>query len=194
MSLHFYPNIRPALPDDYVPVSRLIVQAMGNLACTFSNSDNPAKAIPLFEYFFQKKSNQYSFENTFVYVHNKKIIGSIIGYDGSSLKIFRTPFLSYISEHYGVKDLKIEDETSAGEFYIDTLSVFPEYQGKGIGSQLISALCSNAKANKHRKMGLLVSEKNQMAKNLYERMGFKVLGKQNLIGGMYEHLQLDLNN
>lgn len=185
-------NIRAANPNDYKQVAPLIVQAMEDLACTFANTENAEKAIPLFEYFFQQKENQYSYENTLVYEENHEVVGSITAYDGAFLQKYREPFLKYIAAHYHVKDLIIENETIQGELYIDTLSVHPKFQGKGIGSKLLLAIKEKAQKEGHKKIGLLVDLKNPNAKKLYLALGFESVGKKQLGKSFYEHLQLSL--
>lgn len=185
-------NIRPARPEDFREVAPLIVQAMEDLACTFANTNDPNMAVPLFEHFFQQKENQYSFENSLVWEEDKEIAGSLIAYDGALLPIYREPFLKYIAENYNVKDLVIENETLKGELYIDTLSVFPKHQGKGIGSKLLLAIKAKAKEDGHKKIGLLVDFKNPSAKKLYSALGFERVGKKQLGNSIYEHLQLKL--
>lgn len=185
-------NIRLGKPEDFQQVAPLIVQAMEDLACTFANTDDPKMAIPLFEYFFQQKANQYSFENSLVYEENGEIAGSIIAYDGAMLPKYRAPFLKYIAENYTVKDLVIENETLKGELYIDTLSVFQKHQGKGIGSKLLLAIKAKAKEEGHKRIGLLVAFKNPSAKKLYSTLGFESVGKKQLGNSVYEHLQLKL--
>ena len=108
------------------------------------------------------------------------------------LPAYREPFLKYIAENYNVKDLIIENETLIGELYIDTLSVFPKHQGKGIGSKLLLAIKAKAKEEDHKKIGLLVDFKNPSAKKLYSALGFESVGKKQLGNSVYEHLQLTL--
>jgi ribosomal protein S18 acetylase RimI-like enzyme len=183
-------NIRPARPEDYKQVAPLIVQAMEYLACTFTNTTNPQKAYPLFEHFFQQTANQYSFQHTLVYAEAAEIMGSITFYDGQLLPKYRAPFLKYIAEVYKVTDLTIEDETILGEVYIDTLSVYPKHQGKGIGKKLLAAAIKHARQDGHKKIGLLVDFENPNAKRLYVALGFESIGKKQLGNGIYEHLQL----
>ncbi len=185
-------TIRPGRPQDYKEVAPLIVQAMEDLACTFANTKDPDLALPLFEYFFRQPANQYSFEHSLVYQENGRIAGSVIAYDGRMLPKYRKPFLEYIASHYNVKDLVIENETMKGEVYIDTISVYPSFQGKGIGSKLLRSVISKSRFEGHKKMGLLVDLKNPNAKKLYTALGFKSVDKKQLGTGVYEHLQLDL--
>jgi len=185
-------NIRQAYSEDFKQVAPLIVQAMEDLACTFANTDRIENSFPLFEHFFQLKANQYSFEHTLVYEEEDIIMGSITFYDGKLLPHYRKPFLAYIAEKYKVKNLVIEDETNPDEIYIDTVSVSPKHQGKGIGKKLIAAAIAQSKEENHKKIGLLVDFKNPNAKKLYSALGFEGIGKKQLGNNVYEHLQLEL--
>ncbi|WP_034259261.1 GNAT family N-acetyltransferase [Aequorivita capsosiphonis] len=192
MEIEVNQNIRPARTEDFKQVAPLIVQAMEDLACTFANTDQIENSYPLFEHFFQKASNQYSYEHTLVFDENQEVIGSITFYDGKLLPKYRKPFLDYIAEKYNVKDLVIEDETVPEEVYIDTLSVSPKHQGKGIGKKLIVAAIAQSRAENQKKVGLLVDLKNPKAKKLYSALGFESVGKKQLGNNVYEHLQLEL--
>lgn len=165
---------------------------MEDLACFFVQEKNPTLAIPLFELFFQRTGNQYSYENTLVYEIDQQIAGSLTGYDGAYLQQLREPFLKYIADHYQVNDFQPEDETEAGEFYIDTIGVSPHFQGRGIGSELIQASLEKAANLNHKKVGLLVDLENPLAKKLYSRLGFHSRGIKEFMGGKYEHMQIEL--
>jgi len=57
-------------------------------------------------------------------------------------------------------------------FYVDQLFVAPRYQGKGIGTQLISALHNRLKSRKT-SMVFLLTKPNTIAKKAYVRFGYK---------------------
>ncbi len=185
-------QIRPGIPSDYELVAPLIVQAMKDLACTFANTKDPQLALPLFEYFFRLPKNQYSFQHSLVYEENGVIAGSVIAYNGGLLPEYRKHFLKHIAKHYNVNDLVIENETMEGEIYIDTISVYPGHQGKGIGSKLIQEIILKSRFEGHKKIGLLVDFENPNAKKLYKSLGFESIAKKQLGDGVYEHLQLTL--
>jgi len=183
--------IRSATPNDAPFVAPLMVQAMPELACKFIGSDNPSDAIPVFEYFFRQENNQYSYRNTLVYVDGSEISGFINAYDGADLLRLRSPFLEYLAEH-GFSNFDLEPETKAGEFYLDTLSVVKEMQGRGIGSKLIIAMMDRAAMLGHQKIGLLAEVNNISAKKLYERLGFIDDEIVDLAGGRYWHMVMVL--
>lgn len=184
--------IRKALKEDANAIAKLVVAAMGDLAAIFRGSADASKILQLFESFVKQAGNQYSFENTLVYTIDEQVVGVINAYDGGNIDQLREPFLSYINENYHHNNFKIEVESEPGEFYIDTLSVNPDYQGKGIGKALLNAAKSWATALGHKKIGLLVDIENPAAMRLYERVGFVAAGVKVLAGKNYNHLVCEI--
>ena len=188
-----FASIRNAQPNDFKQAAPLIIQAMEDLACFFTRSEDARQAIPLFEHFFQQKRNQYSYENSLIYQVEDQIAGTLTAYDGAMLSDLRAPFLQYIKDKFQINNFHPEDETQAGEFYIDTIAVSPKFQGMGIGSKLIGACVEYAKQLDHKKVGLLVDFENPKAKRLYTRLGFKTIKVKEFIGSKYEHMQFTLD-
>jgi len=180
--------IRNAKPDDAKAVAPLIIQAMGELANKFSNTTDAEKTLALFEYFFSGRNNQYSYENTLVFEESNRIFGSLNAYDGGKLPELRKNFTNYLSLHNNLKDFHPDKETQAGEFYLDTISVSPSAQGKGIGKQLIDAGIAWATELGHKKVGLLVEVENESAMKLYQSKGFTIQNKKDFMGGLYYHM------
>ena len=80
---------------------------------------------------------------------------------------------------------------------IHILAVNPDYQGRGIGAQLVCEAISLAKANGMKAIRLDALASNLPAHKLYERLGFVYRGKQHLYAAntgwtdffFFEHLQ-----
>jgi len=70
--------------------------------------------------------------------------------------------------------LKIESmiKVKKNEVYICSFAVKSEYRGKGVGSELLNALCSHFKENGYEYAKLTVINTNPRAKNMYEKHGF----------------------
>ncbi|WP_184550550.1 GNAT family N-acetyltransferase [Mucilaginibacter sp. FT3.2] len=179
--------IRQASPTDAHKLSELIILAMGDLAVKFVNGQTD-QASKLFEHFATQTGNQYSFENALIWEDEAGICGMILGYDGVHLDKLRAPFLKHLELTYNFEQ-RVEDETQAGEYYIDCLSVFPGQQGKGIGKKLIKALTEKAALMGYFTTGLLVNKTNVKAKTMYTSLGFEVADIRNFMGDVYEHLQ-----
>lgn len=180
--------IRQAEPADAEQVVPLIIQAMGHLAVKFANSDKPEVITRLFTHFFKEKANQYSYQNTLVYLADNEILGAINAYDGAKLQSLKSPFLVYLSENHGLIDFKSENEAESDEFYLDTISVNAKAQGKGIGKALINAGIDWAKKLGHVKTGLLVEPENIKALKLYQHKGFEIENEKEFMGGKYYHM------
>jgi ribosomal protein S18 acetylase RimI-like enzyme len=185
------PILRKAVPEDAPFVAPLLVQAMDDLARFFTSNAGIESEIALFELFFTMKATQYSYENTIVAVHDEKIVGSANGYDGGKLLQLREPFFNHVKSTYNVCFPVTYDETEPGEFYIDCVSVLPEAQGKGVGTQLLKAMIEKGRQLNFKKAGLLVDIHNPNAKKLYTALGFHKAGDKSFMGGTYEHLQID---
>lgn len=180
--------IRPAEPSDAKFVVPLIIQAMGELAAKFANSSDPKIIEQLFKHFFTQRDNQYSYQNTLVFIENDQVLGSINAYDGDELLELRKTFLDHLAKNYNLINFHPEPETQKGEFYLDTISVHPNAQGKGIGKALIKAGINRGRQLGHYNIGLLVEQGNKRALKLYEKMGFITQNEKQFMGGLYYHM------
>jgi ribosomal protein S18 acetylase RimI-like enzyme len=178
--------IRQASPDDAAQVAPLFILAMGHIAGIFANSSRYEDAIPFFEYFFKRSDNQYSYTNTLVFEENQGIKGSVTGYDGARLHELRQPILDELRKR--TPGFTPNDETEAGEFYLDCLNVGEEFQGNGIGKKLINAFCEKAASSGFKRVGLIVDLDNPEAKRFYEKIGFGAIGEKDFMGHRYFHM------
>lgn len=72
-----------------------------------------------------------------------------------------------------IKDLGWE---SAKTCFLVRLCVAPEYQGKGIGEQMMKSISIIAKEKGYKATHHLAAEVNKAANRLYQRMGYRDLG------------------
>ena len=66
----------------------------------------------------------------------------------------------------------------AGEAELLNICVDPEFQGKGIGEQLLNAVKKRAQANEAMQIWLEVRESNHSAQALYQKLGFNLVDKR----------------
>lgn len=182
-------NIRKANLQDSEAIATYLLLAMEDIVCEFIGQNDSKKALDFLQYFVQKENNQYSYQNCFVAEENNQIIAAINVYDGSKLTQLRAPIATYIKTHFR-KDFNPEDETHAGEFYIDSFGVHPNQQGKGIGGKLLQFVIDLYVIQNHQTLGLLVEEENPKAKKLYLKLGFEQIGEKMLVGKRMFHLQV----
>lgn len=136
----------------------------------------------------QADDTQYSWRFAIVAETEGRAVGAVVGYDGARLYQLREGTLQVISARTG-RTPHIDDETEAGEYYLDSVAVLPEYRGLGVGSALVDAFCERAFAEGAERVGLIVEEENPTAENLYLRQGFECVGERLFFGHKMHHLQ-----
>lgn len=181
-------TIRKAKKDDAPYIAEYLLMAMGSIVYSFIGEEDHGKALDFMLHFVERENNQYSYENCFVAEKNGTVIAAINVYNGAKLKTLRQPVLDYIKKEYG-QDIIKEDETQAGEHYIDTFGVSKDHRGQGIGTIMLQYLIDEYVEKNDKTLGLLVDEDNPKAKKLYKKMGFEVADKKELVGKKMEHLQ-----
>lgn len=181
--------IRKARRNESHQIAQLMLLAMEEIVHAFLGTHNPDEALKFMDLLVGQKGNQYSFENTWVAEEDKQVAGSITVYEGARLQQLRQPVLSLLSTNYNRKVCP-ENETEAGEFYIDTLAVHPAHQGKGLGTKLLEFVIDYYVFQERQTLGLLVDNKNSKARSLYLQLGSIKIGEKQLMGHLYEHLRL----
>lgn len=134
------------------------------------------------------EGTQYSWQNALVAEVDDVVAGAIVGYDGALLGTLREGTFEVIRKHIG-RVPTIPDETEAGEFYLDSVGVFPEFRKVGVGRALLEALCDKAFAEGHERVGLIVDADNPQAEKLYTSIGFSRVGTRQFFGHQMWHLQ-----
>lgn len=146
---------------------------------------------PLYEVFVRlaaRDDAQYSYCNALIAEVDGKCAGAIVGYDGARLHELRAPLQALIIEKTGAP-IDIEDETAAGEFYLDSLAVLPQYRSSGIGGKLLCAMRDRAFEAGYERVGLLVDVDNPRAEALYSSLGFERVNPTTFLGHKMWHLQ-----
>ena len=117
----------------------------------------------------------YSYTNTFIAELDGEIAGMMIAVDGKNYRFQREKMYPQLRSLFDIafgKDWEeMEDEANSGEYYIDSLSVSPEYRHHGVGTALIEYAKQQARELEIERVTLAVEPMNS-AKILYQRMGF----------------------
>jgi ribosomal protein S18 acetylase RimI-like enzyme len=182
--------IRKAIITDAENIALLLLMAMEDIVFKFIGEEDQEKAKTFLLHFIKNEDNQYSYQNCFVAEMDNKVVAAVDVYDGARLATLRQPVIEYIHNNYD-KNLRLEDETGSGEFYIDTIGVSHGHRGKGIGAKLLQFLIDEYVKKQGKTLGLLVDEENPAAKKLYVKLGFKGVGKIAFAGKLMEHLQIN---
>lgn len=184
--------IRKAELKDSKKVAEYLLLAMEDIVYEFIDERNKEKAAAFMNWCVENENTQYSYQNAWVADENGEVIGAVVLYNGADLYLLRENVNKYIKT-VTLKPFQPEDETQAGEYYIDSFGVSQEHQGKGIGSRMLTHLIGEYAEKQGYTLGLLVEKENTAAKRLYERLGFKKVGKKMLVGKEMEHMQFTPN-
>lgn len=174
-------TIRKGTRSDAAFLAKVVLMAL------HENESHPMYGI--FEELAARQDAQYSFCNALIAEVDGVAAGAIIGYDGAKLQELRVPLLQLVKERQG-RELNIENETSAGEFYLDSLAVLPEYRSCGIGRMLLCAARDKAFADGFERVGLLVDFNNPRAERLYTSLGFRRISPTKFLGLDMWHMQV----
>ena len=174
-------TVRKAVVADAPFLGLVVAMALGG------NESHPYYNI--FVELAARSDSQYSYCNALVVQVDGVVAGAIVGYDGARLQELRRPLYELMRRHLGEVRV-VEDETSAGEFYADSLAVLPQYRGMGVGRLLLGTMRDNAFALGFDRVGLLVDFDNPRAEKLYSSLGFSRVNRTTFLGHDMWHLQV----
>ena len=187
-----------AVPEDAPLIAKAIMTAVGTEICENMAGENHSldDVAKLFTELAGRNDSQYSWRNTRIaVVEDGKKAGVCVCYDGKDLKKLRRSFFELTNKMFGwgLSEEEIEnipEETKAGEYYLDSLMVLPEYRKRGIASALIEDAHTKARSE-GLPLGLLVDPDNPKARHLYDSLGFKQVDIRPFAGVDMNHLLLD---
>lgn len=189
-------TIRKGKPDDASRIASLIIMAMTEECCLYfcgekHTIDDFHEAMTTLAL---RTDSQYSYLNTLCAVDEKdNIVGVCTSYDGALLYQLRKAFIDTAWERWGMDHSNMPDETQAGELYIDSLAVDPEYRGMGIAKQLLEATIQKSREMNLPATGLLVDTGNPRAELLYNKVGFRVVDTNTWGGHPMKHMTIENN-
>ena len=178
-------KVRPAIVSDATIIAQAVAMAIGDETVVKYCGADYLKAL---EAAASAEDTQYSYRNALVAEVDGIAAGAVVGYDGALLETLRAATLSVIKE-FNPSVSVADDETQAGEFYIDSISVLPKFRGRGIGKRLLMAMVGKGLVLGCGKVGLIVDFENSEASSLYSRCGFQPVGEKLFFGHKMHHLQ-----
>ncbi|HCC95161.1 MAG TPA: GNAT family N-acetyltransferase [Flavobacteriaceae bacterium] len=181
-------NFREATKTDALSIAKLMMLAMDKIVYDFIGKTDYEEGVNFLKKLIEQEENQYSYQNTVVVEYDNQFAGTTTFYDGGKLEELRKPVLELLKNDYN-QIIHPQDETQAGEIYIDTIAVSEDFRGKGIGSKILDYLIDEIGNKQGKILGLLVDFTNPNAKKLYERKGFEVVGEKMLMSENHEHMQ-----
>ena len=185
-------EIKTAKKDQSASIARLIMMAMTDDCCLhfcgvgYGLDDFYRMMTSLVE----REDSQYSYKNTLVAMDDEKVVGVAVSYDGARLNELRQAFIEAAKEQIGKDHSGMDDETQAGELYLDSLAILSEYRRQGIARKLLRATKEKADQMGLPCLGLLVDKGNPAGESLYASVGFRYVNDSNWGGHPMKHLVL----
>ena len=177
-------SIRPAILEDTSIAVELIYQSLGKEADWIFCHENGPSARKVMARLFRHKKNRISHSFAYIASWNNQDAGLLLAFPGSFLKgldrmtalvLFRVlgpaAAMRIIKRQSDYGDLL---EATPKDYYISNVAVRPEFQGKGIGGELMLYGENLAKAAGFLTCSLIVTYGHEQARKLYEKLGYTV--------------------
>ncbi len=184
-------KIVAATIDDARLIGEAVVDAIGpELAREFAGEHTVDDVVRLFSRLAARTDSQYSYLNALKAVDDDgSAAGVIVAYDGGRLHELRKAFFEEVKLVLDRDmDGKMPDECDSDEYYLDSLSVLPQYRGRGIARTLIEAM-SERSHMAGKPLGLLCDKSNLRARRLYDSAGFRQVGERMFAWELMDHLR-----
>ena len=185
-------RIEKARKEKAAQFARLIMLAMSHDCCQFFAG--PDHTLDDFQCMMtrlvERDDSQYSYLNTEVALaEDGELMGICVAYDGGQLHRLRNAFVSAALEVFGIDYSKMDDETQAGELYVDSLAVVEKFRNQGVATALLRSAVQKAEQMQLPAVGLLVDADNPCAERLYQNVGFAYVNDTVWGGHVMHHLQ-----
>lgn len=181
-------TIRSGRPQDAGAAARLLYDALHDVAHRLTGEDSEEKALEVLEQYFRADEGRLSYRQSAVKEIDGEVAGIIVAYGGDQAAELDRPILDRLRKLKNDPTVTLDQEADEDEYYIDTLSVSPQFGGKGLGSALILHAENRAKELKYHKIALAVVTDNHRAHSLYDRKGYKTDKDIMINGHVYHHM------
>ena len=190
IGVHNKVHIVEGTKDQAAEIARLIMTAMTDDCCLYfcGNGFGLNDFHKMMTMLVERENSQYSYRNTLVAMDGDKVIGISVSYDGARLHELRRAFIEAAKKYIGKDHSGMDDETQAGELYLDSLAVLPEYRRQGIARKLLKGTKERANRLGLPCVGLLVDKDNPIGEALYTSIGFRYINDNQWGGHPMKHL------
>lgn len=185
-------EIRQATQEQAAKIADLIMIAMTDDCCLYFCGEGYGLEDfrKMMTILVEREDSQYSYKNTLVAVDGDQVVGISVSYDGGQLHELRRAFIEAAKAYLGKDHSGMDDETGAGELYLDSLAILPDYRRQGIAKALLLATKERANQLGLPCVGLLVDKENPVGEALYSSVGFRYVGENKWGGHPMKHLIL----
>lgn len=179
--------IRKAEKKDAKASIPLLLTALDEMTVIFTGYENEEEIIKKFEEFFSLEEGRYSYKNFSVCEVDGKIAGIVVAYYSDEGEKLDSVLLNSLRK-LGIEREYFEKEFNDGEYYIDSIAVSSEYQGRGIAKKLINFVENEGKKKGYKKMSLIVHENKEKPHSIYKKLGYEEDELLTVYSEKYRHM------
>jgi len=167
-------TIRPAQQVDATFLGRCVCEGIGFEIFEQETPQNTEIAAGLFP-LAAREDTLYSYKHALVAEVDGSVAGALISYPGAQYHVMRNVTFRDLPAFQNLDVDAMPDEAGAGEFYLDTLAVLPQYRRRGVGEGLMRTRIEWVEQNHpDLRISLLVDPDNEKGQRLYTRLGFSI--------------------
>ena len=139
-----------------------------------------------------REDTLFSYRNARIICCDGSPIGAIVSYDGAIYQHSREITFRVFREELGNNNESYGVETQPGEYYLDSMAIFPEYRGKGIGLMAMQDSIDVAVSKGFHDVTLLVDSSAPQKEAYYARLGFRPIGRVQTFGAEFTKMLLSV--
>ena len=178
-------KVVPAVPVMASTASFLLYMTMGRWSDYLFGTGTPQETQNILGQLFRLKFNRFSHQFAETVIIDGEMAGLVLAYSHRTKRSLELPTAGQILRLTGmmgfmrfvwrVLPLLGVKESERDEYYISHIAVLPEYQGQGIGTQLLAHTENKARERGFRRIALVVGVDNERAMAFYKRRGYKMV-------------------
>ena len=183
-------EIRKANIGDAPLIARCVLEAVG---VRDFNSDYDKALLDAIKAECKRTDSLYSYTHSSIAELDGEAVGCVVAYPGEIYPEERKNTWERINAAIGDDSSDSSDyETGAGEYYLDTLVVMPQYRGQGLGKLLVKAAVEQARTERYDRITLIAEADHPHLVAYYESMGFNRESSLSFLGEQYYKMALGL--
>ncbi|MCO6442066.1 MAG: GNAT family N-acetyltransferase [Nitrococcus mobilis] len=131
----------------------------------------------------RRDSGAFSYRNTVVREDDGRVVAALIGYplaDEPDRSVYDDLPPMFVP-------LQQLEDLAAGTWYVNVLAAYPEYRGKGYGSELLRIAERLAECSQRNGLSIIVSDANTGARRLYERCGYTERARRGMVKDSWDN-------
>jgi ribosomal protein S18 acetylase RimI-like enzyme len=176
--------ISPAELDDAEVAAALLYSAYMHTSVTYPLPDeHESGLIERLLHFYREDGTRFSYQNIQVASQHSAVVGLVLSFGGREEARLNAAVESWLAR-----------EAEDGEWYVDALAVFKNWERQGIGTLLVHTAERQARQHHYPKIALHVAQENKHALDLYAHLHYVITRQTVLYERPYLRMVKTLNN